>query len=90
MAVNGNDALREVGWRMIGSRMEQARKLPMIEPAMRNELGRIAQAVIQAIDDDEGSMPREVRVYYQARRGDKTAIELFSEALPAGIPTLRR
>jgi hypothetical protein len=44
----------------------KSQKVPVIDAAMRTELVRIAKAVEQAIYDDEKSIPREVRVYYQS------------------------
>jgi len=44
----------------------KARKLPVINRALQRELVRIAEATRQAIYDDNDSIPRDVRVYYQA------------------------
>jgi len=43
-----------------------ARDLPALEPPLQRDLARIVQAVQQAIYDDADSLPRDVRVYYQA------------------------
>jgi len=44
----------------------QARGLPALDPPLQRDLARIAQAMQQAIYDDADSIPRDVRVYYQA------------------------
>ncbi len=44
----------------------QARGLPALDPPLQRDLAHIAQAVQQAIYDDADSIPRDVRVYYQA------------------------
>ena len=44
----------------------QARGLPALDPPLQRNLVRIVQAVQQAIYDDADSIPRDVRVYYQA------------------------
>ena len=44
----------------------QARGLPALDPRLQRDLARIVQAVQQAIFDDADSIPRDVRVYYQA------------------------
>jgi len=44
----------------------QARGLPALDPPLQRNLARIVQAVQQAIYDDADSIPRDVRVYYQA------------------------
>ena len=44
----------------------RAHKLPHLEAGVRHELLTMARAIEEAIRDDERSIPREVRVYYQA------------------------
>ena len=44
----------------------KARKVPVINEALQRELVRVAEAAVRAIHDDDGEIPREVRVYYQA------------------------
>jgi hypothetical protein len=44
----------------------KARKLPVIENSLQRELVRIVTVLQKAIYADEESIPREVRVYYQA------------------------
>ena len=44
----------------------KARKLPVIEDAAQRQLVQIAEKLREAIYGDEESIPREVRVYYQA------------------------